>query len=89
MQDTSFDQRKLKVNDTYKEDEKVTTNIEPLNDEDVVNQAYLATNLSKIESHLPYIEKGYNEFVLLSNKQFQEQVLTEGAVKTTIQKLYD
>ena len=33
----NFNQLKLKVNDTYKKDEKITTNFESSNDENVLN----------------------------------------------------
>ena len=35
------------------------------------------------------IEENYIEFKLLSNKQSVDEVLIQGAVKTTIQTLYD
>ena len=42
-----------------------------------------------MECHLPLLEKNYNEFDLLSNKQSTEEVLIQSAVKTTIHLLYD
>ena len=62
---------------------------EPCNDENVVNMAYLDTNVSKKEGHVSYIGKNYNEFELFSNKQSVEEILIERALKTTIQILYD
>ena len=47
----NLNQLKLKVNDTYKNDEKIT-NFEPSNDENVINKAYLDEKLSKIEVHI-------------------------------------
>ena len=41
MQDIIINQLKLEVHDTYKEDEKKTTNFEAVNNEDVINTAYL------------------------------------------------
>ena len=39
LQDLNNNQIKLEVHDTYKKDEKLTTNFEPSNNEDVVNKA--------------------------------------------------
>ena len=50
MQDITFNHLKLKVNETYKKDEKVAIKFQPSNDEDVINKAYLDEKLSKIES---------------------------------------
>ena len=44
----NFNQLKLKVNDTYKKEEKLTTNFNTNNDEDVTNKGYLYTKVSKI-----------------------------------------
>ena len=89
MQDLNLNQLKLKVNDSYKKDEKLTTYFEPSNDEEVINKAHLDTNLSKIEGHLSLLEKDFKEFKLLSHKQSVEEALIQRAVKTTIQILYD
>ena len=43
----------------------------------------------KKDGHLSKLEKDYNEFKLQYNKQNVEEVLTQRAVKTTIQILYD
>ena len=43
----------------------------------------------KLNGHISYIEKEYNEFILQYNKQSVEEVLVQRAVKTTIQLLYD
>ena len=88
MQDSNLNQLKLKVNDTYKEDEKVTTNFEPSEDSDVINKAHLDGKLSKIEVHISLIESDYNEFKLKNNKQSVERFLIEKAAKTTVQVLY-
>ena len=42
-------QLKLKVNDAYEKDEKLTTEYKPSNDEDVIKKTYLDTKISKIE----------------------------------------
>ena len=41
VQDIKLNQFKLKVNDTYKKDEKTTKNFETSDDEDVLNKAHL------------------------------------------------
>ena len=89
LQDANISQLKLEVNDTYKKVEKITTNFEAVNDEDVMNKAYLDDKLKKIDGHISYIEKDYNEFKKQYNKQSVEEILIQRAVKTTIQILYD
>ena len=89
MQDLNINQLKLEVHDTYKKDEKLTTNFEAVNNEDVINKGYLDEKLKKIDGHIAYIEKDYNEFKLQNNKQSVEDILIQRAVKTTIQILYD
>ena len=88
-QDINPNQIELKVSDTYEKDEKLTTNFEPSDDSDFINKAYLDTKQSKLEGHISYIEKEYNEFKLLSNKQSVEEVPIRRTVKSTIQILYD
>ena len=44
--------------------------------------------MSKIESHISFIEKDWNEFKFHSNKSVEE-ILTHRAVKTTIEIGYD
>ena len=87
LQDLNFNQLKLKVHDTYKKDEKITTNFEPTDDSDVISKVYLDEKLKKIDGHISYIEKDYNEFKLQYNKQNIEDILIQRAVKTTIQIL--
>ena len=69
LQDSNINQLKLEVHDSYKKDEKITTNFEPADDSDVINKAYLDENLLKINGHLSKLEKDYNEFKLQYNKQ--------------------
>ena len=88
LQDLNINNSKLEVLDTYKKDEKLTTNFEPVDDSDVINKAYLDSKLIKIDGHLSKVEKNFNEF-LLQYKQIIEDVLIQRAVKTTIQILYD
>ena len=61
VQDLYINQLKLEVHDTYKKDEKLTTNFEAVNNEDVINKAYLVEELKKTNGHIAYIEKDYNE----------------------------
>ena len=89
LQDANISQLKLEVHDTYKKDEKLTTNFEPVNDSDVINKAYLDEKLIKINGLISKLEKNFNEFVLQYNKQNVEDILIRRAVKTTIQILYD
>ena len=89
LQDLNINQLKLEVHETYKKDEKITTNFEHTDDSDVINTAYLEEKLKKIDGHISYIEKDYNEFNLQYNKQSVGDILVQRAVKTTIQILYD
>ena len=89
IQDMNINQSKLEVHGTYKKDKKMTRNFEPVNDEDVINKAYLDEKLLKIDAHISYFEKEYNEFKLQYNKQNVEYVSYQRTVKTTIQILYD
>ena len=89
MQDLNIIQLKLEVHDTYKKDQKITTNLEAVDDEDVINKGYLDAKLLTIDGHLSKLEKDYNEFKLQYNKQNVEDISIQKAVKTTIQILYD
>ena len=89
LQDANISQLKLEVYDTYKKDEKITTNIEPIDNSDVINKGYLDEKLLKLNGHLSKLEKDYNEFKLQYNKQNIEDILIQRAVETTIQVLYD
>ena len=89
LQDLNFNQLKLEVYDTYKKDERITTNFEHVDDSDVINKGYPDSKLLKIDGHLSKLEKDYNEFKLQYNKQNVEDILIQRAVKTTIQILYD
>ena len=85
----NINQLKLEVHDTFKKVEKITTDFEAVDDKDVINKAYLDKKLKKIDGHISYNEKDYNEFKLQYNKQNVEDILIQTAVKTTIQILYD
>ena len=89
LQDLNINQLKLEVHDTYKKDEKITTNFEAVNNEGVINKSFLDEKLLKINSQLSKLEKDYNEFKLQYNKQNVEDILVQRAVNTTIQILYD
>ena len=89
LQDANISQLKLEVHDTYKKDEKITTNFEPVDVSDVINKGYLDSKLLKIDGHISKLEKDFNEFKLQYNKQNVEEILIQRAVKTTIQILYD
>ena len=67
LPDLSNIQLKLEVYDTFKKDDKITTNFEPTNDEDVINKTYLDEKPKKIDSHISYKEKDYYEFKLENN----------------------
>ena len=56
MQDINLKQIKLKVKDTYKKDEKITTNFEPSNDEDIINKA-IDIEILKVEGRISYQKK--------------------------------
>ena len=45
--DINLTQLKLKLNDTYKKDEKSESKFEPSHEEDIKNRAYLDKNLSE------------------------------------------
>ena len=85
LQDLNINQLKLEVHDTYKKDEKLTTDFEAVDDKDVINKAYLDSKLLKIDGHFSKLEKDYKEIKLQYNKQNVEDILIKGAVKTTIQ----
>ena len=89
LQDLNINNLKLEVHDTYKKDEKISTNFKAVDNEDVINKGYLDSKLLKIDGHLSKLEKDFNEFKLQYNKQNNEEILIQRAVKTTIQILYD
>ena len=89
LQDLNINQLKLEVHDTYRENEKITTNFEPTDDSDVIKKSYLDEKFKKIDGHISYKEKDYNKFKKQYNKQRVEEILIQRAVKTTIQILYD
>ena len=88
LQDSNISQLKLEVHDTYKKDEKLTTNFDAVDNSDVINKGFLDEKLLKINGHLSKLEKDYNEFIKQYDKQAVEDILIQRAVKTTIQILY-
>ena len=89
LQDSNINELKLEVHDTYKKDERITTNFDAVDNSDVINKGYLDEKLIKINGHLSKLEKDYNEFIKQYDKQAVEDILVQRAVKTTIQILYD
>ena len=89
LQDANISQLKLEVYDTYKKDEKLTTNFEAVGDNDVINKGFLDEKLLNINGHISKLEKDFNEFKQQYNKQNVEEILLQRAVKTTLQILYD
>ena len=51
LQDLNINQLKLEVHDSYKKDEKITTNFEPIDNSDVINKSYLDKKLLKNDGH--------------------------------------
>ena len=76
---------KPEVRESYKKDERITTNFEAVNNDDVINKAHLGKKVSKMEGQKTYIEKDYNEF----NLHNKVDLLIDRAVRTTIHFLYD
>ena len=62
LQDLKINRLKLEVHDTYKKDEKLTTNFEPSSNDDVINKGYLDEKLLNIKGQLSKLEKNFNEF---------------------------
>ena len=89
LQDLNINQLKLEVHDTYKKDEKLTTNCEPTDNSGVINKIYLDEKLKKLDGRISYFEKYYNEDKLQYNKQSVEDMVNQRAVKTTIQTIND
>ena len=77
MQNIKLKQLKIKIIETFKNDEKLTTTIEAVNDEDVINKAYLNEKLSKKEGHLSFEEKDYTEFKILTNNLWKKSLFKE------------
>ena len=64
LQDSNINQLRLEVHDTYKRDEKITTNFEAIDNEDVINKGYLDSKLLKIGGQISKLEKDFKEFKL-------------------------
>ena len=83
VKDLNINHVKLEVHDTYEKDEKISTNFEPTDTSDVINKAYLDESLLKINGHLSFLEKDYDEFKLQYDKKSVEETLILRAVKKT------
>ena len=57
LQGLNINQLKLEVHDTYKKDEKLSTDFELTDISDVINKFHLVDKLLKINGHLPNLEK--------------------------------
>ena len=77
MQDIKLNPLKLKVTDSFEKDEKITLSFDYFNPEDIINKDYLDKIKSKIEGHISFIKKDYNEFKVDINKQSEEEVSIE------------
>ena len=84
-----MNQLKFEVHDTYKKDEKISKNFEPIDDSDNKNKAYLDEKMKTIDAHISFLEKDFNDLKLQYYKQSVEDILIQGAVKTTIQIFSD
>ena len=87
MQGLNINQLKLELHDTFKKDEKLTTNFEPTDDSDVLRKSYL--DVKKVDGRISFIEKDYNEIKSQYNKQSVDEILLQRTVKTTTHILYD
>ena len=87
MQDIDPNQIKLKENDIYKKDAKITTKFEPSYPEDFINKRYLETKLPEVKGNKSQTEK---DFIVIENFEIsKEEALIQRAVKTTIRTLRD
>ena len=77
LQYSNINQLKLEVHDSYKKEERITTNFEPVDNDDVINKGYLDSKLLKIDGHLSKLERDYNEIKLQYNKQNVEDILIQ------------
>ena len=80
VQDSNNMQINFQVHDTYKRDEKITTDFEPIITEDVLNKAYLDENLIKVNGDLSLLEKDYNEYKLQYNKDCGTEFVIKGKI---------
>ena len=52
LEDMNKIQLKFEINDSWRKDEKITTNFEPSDDSDVINKSYLDKKLNKKDGHI-------------------------------------
>ena len=57
LQDLYINSIKLKIQDTYKKDEKITTDFEHINNKNVINKSYLDERLFEIYGQISLLEK--------------------------------
>ena len=88
VEEINLSQLQLKVNDSYKKNETITTKFEPSDKKDVVDKDYLYTELPKLERHMSFTEKITIEYKLRNVKQ-SEDVFIGRAVKITMEILFD
>ena len=65
LQDLNINQIKLEVLDTYKKDEKLTTDFEAVDDKAVINKAYLDEKLKKINGHIFTLKKNTTNLITI------------------------
>ena len=70
LSDLKINQLKLEVQNTYEENEKISSNFQSTDDIYVINKAYLDEKLLGLNGHLSLSESYYNEFNLQYNKKF-------------------
>ena len=66
VQDQNLNQIKLKLNDSYENDEIISSSSDTSNDGDAISKTYLDTNLTKTECQVTSIEEDYNDFIFFS-----------------------
>ena len=57
LQELNINQLKLEAQDTYKKDQKIRTDFEAVDDEEVINKSYLDSKYMKIDGHLSKLQK--------------------------------
>ena len=57
VQDLIINQLKLQVHDTYKKAVKLTSNLEAVDESDVINKAFLDRKLLKVDGQFSFLEK--------------------------------
>ena len=55
LQDITFNQLKLKVNNIWEKDEEIATKFEASIPEDVISRSFFDTKLAEVHGHISYI----------------------------------